>query len=98
MSHKNSEMKKYLYIVLATALGVLIGTLISCLIETWVINHAITNGRIPAEYSLMNGRSSYLSPIVPVIILVATAVLGFTLGQSGWRLVYVKKKHWWRKR
>jgi len=43
-------MKRNIYIILTTFLGILFGAVIIGLIERWVINNALSQGTLPQSY------------------------------------------------
>jgi len=86
-------MKKSIYIILTTFLGILLGGLIIGLIEKWVINNALSQGVLPQSYFYIR-EYGYISPYVSIAILIFCSILGFLLGFKWWNVVYVQKRRW----
>ncbi len=90
-------MKKNIYIILATFLGILLGGLIVGLIERWVINNALSRGTLPQSYFYIR-EYGYISPYLSIGILILCTIFGFLLGRKWWKIIYVEKRRWWKKR
>ena len=83
-------MKKTIYIILFTFLGILVQFVIHALIEVWYINLLI---RDFPKYSL--GFTWYqwftIHHVGSIILFVAGALIGFWQGRFWWRRIYEKK-------
>jgi uncharacterized membrane protein YgaE (UPF0421/DUF939 family) len=81
-----TNLKKAVYLVAATILGVLLSFLIHALIEInylhWMANQDII-------VSLSGGCA--LTPWLQIILWILGAVGGFFLGRFWWRKIYVEK-------
>lgn len=84
-------MKRNIYIILTTFLGILSGGLIIGLIEKWIINNALSQGIFPQSYFYIR-EYGYISPYLALSILILSAFLGFLLGRKWWKIVYVEKR------
>jgi len=86
-------MKRNIYIILTTFLGILFGAVIIGLIERWVINNALSQGTLPQSYFYIR-EYGYISPYFSIGILILSAIFGFLLGRKWWNIVYVEKRRW----
>jgi len=86
-------MKKNIYIVLTTFLGILLGGVIIGSIERWTINNALSQGILPQSYFYIY-EYGYISPYLSIGILIFSAIFGFLLGHRWWKVVYIEKRHW----
>jgi len=84
-------MKKLVYIILFTFLGVLIQFLIHGLVEIWYIGLLMNN--FPT-YSLGLSWPQWflIHRISTVILFVAGALFGFWQGKFWWKIIYEKKQ------
>ena len=86
-------MKKSIYIILTTFLGILLGGIVIALIENWTINNALSQEILPQPYFYIC-EYGYISPYLSIGILVFSAIFGFLLGFKWWNIVYVQKRRW----
>ena len=86
-------MKRNIYIVLTTFLGILLGGLIIGLVEKWIISNALSQGILPESYFYIR-EYGYISPYLSIGILILSVISGFLLGRKWWNIVYVQKRHW----
>lgn len=89
-------MKKNIYLLLTTFLGILLGGVVIAFVEKWIINNALSQGALPQAYFYIR-EDGYISPYLSAGILIAGAVFGFLLGRKWWRIVYIEKRHWRKK-
>ncbi len=89
-------MKKKIYIILTTFLGILLGSLLIGLIERWVINSSLSQGILPQPYFYVN-QYGYIPPYLSISILILSLISGFLIGHKWWNIVYIKNKHWQKK-
>jgi len=83
-------MKKTIYVILFTFLGILVQFLIHGLVETWYIGLLISD--FP-KYSLglLWPQWFIIHHIGTVILFIAGALFGFWQGKFWWRRIYEKK-------
>ncbi len=86
-------MKKTIYIILASLLGLLLALTANALIEMWVIDNSLAHGQLPYPYNYIVA-SGYLPTWFGAALLFVGMVVGFLLGHSWWRIVYIEKRHW----
>ncbi|MFH1597767.1 MAG: hypothetical protein ABIB97_01665 [Patescibacteria group bacterium] len=84
-------MKKTIYILLSTALGVLLSFILHAVIEVMFLNWAEANNLRPEWYSLL-GKSCALPLSLNIGLLVAGVVFGIWIGFKWWKVVYVERK------
>lgn len=90
-------MKKTIYILLATILGILLSTLAHSGIELWYLGWTERTGH-DITWTLFFGIGlCAFPPWLQYGLLILGAVGGFLLGRWWWRLVYVEGRHWRRK-
>ena len=82
-------MKKTIYIILATFLGIIISFLFHAGIEYWYLSSTDA-----AIISWSNNGSCALPIWLQVLLLVAGIVGGIVMGFWWWKIVYVQKRHW----
>ena len=86
-------MKKTVYIILTTFLGILLSFLVHSTIEITYLNWANKKGIILSAYSGITGMC-FIHPVAQISLLLAGIILGLFLGFLWWDIVYVKKRHW----
>ncbi len=83
-------MKKTIYIILFTFLGILLQFLIHILVETWYIDLLITD--FPKYgFGLLWYQWFIIHHIGTVILFVAGTLFGFWQGKFWWQRIYEKK-------
>jgi len=85
-SGKSSKLKKAVYVVAWTILGVLLSFIAHGVIEIKYLNRAESQGQITPFYG-----GCTLKPELQIALLVAGAVGGFLLGLFFWQKVYVDR-------
>jgi len=86
-------MKKKIYIILTTFMGILLGGIVIALIERFMIWNALSQGSLPQSYFYIR-EYGYISPFLSIGILVLSAIFGLLLGYKWWNIVYVEKRRW----
>jgi len=81
-----TKIKKIIYLIASTFLGLLLSLIIHAVIEIIYLNWAQGQNRIVPFY-----RSCSLHPLIQITLLVAGIVGGFNLGRFWWRKVYVER-------
>lgn len=89
------SIKKNIYISFATLLGALLGALVASLAEAWVIYDSLSRNVLPQAYPYLN-TNAYIPLYMLFGILLAGVILGFWLGHSWWRMVYIENRHWFK--
>ena len=90
-------MKRSLYIICTTVLGVLLAAIAHACIEIWYTNLLVADF---STYSLGFSWNQWhtMYSILEVIFFILGAFLGQWLGPQWWRIVYIERRHWYRKR
>jgi hypothetical protein len=83
---KPSPLKKTVYLLATTILGVLLSLIAHALIEIDYLNRAFNQGRAVTFYG-----GCALPPVLSIALLVMGAVGGFFLGRFWWRKVYIER-------
>ncbi len=87
-------MKKSFYVLLSTILGILLSFILHAGIEVLYIRYSDN-----INWNSIFGKGACALPIwLQVGLLVIGAGGGFFLGFFWWRLVYIEKKHWRKKK
>ncbi len=74
-------MKKIIYIILATFLGIILGGVAVVLIEKWTIDSTISQGIVPMGYFYIH-EHGYISPYLAFGIIIFGAIGGFLIGRK----------------
>jgi hypothetical protein len=85
-------MKKMLYILLFTVLGVILSIIVHALIEYAYIS-VTEASKINWQSSFRNG-SCALPHWLQWGLLSIGALSGLMMGFLGWKIVYIQKRHW----
>ena len=90
-------MKRNFYIFFCIVFGILLTTLIHGLIEIWYINLLLTDF---ATYGFGWSWNTWfmIHNIGATLLWLGGAWIGWKLGPYWWDIVYIKKKHWFRKK
>jgi len=84
-------MKKLIYLISFTVLGILLQFLIHAGVEIWYINLLV--GDFPKySFGLSWNQWFIIHHIATVILLILGAALGFLAGKFFWRKIYENKK------
>jgi len=83
-------MKKTIYIILFTFLGILLQFLIHGLIEIWYIG-LLTNNFTKYSFGFSWPQWLIIHHTATVILFIAGALFGFWQGKYWWRRIYEKK-------
>ena len=97
---KNKEktnLKKIVYVILTMFLGLLLSAIAHAFIEMAYIKEALRSGVIIQTNSLL-GSHCYLPAYLEFILYLVGIIGGYFLGQTWWRIVYIEKRHWRRKK
>jgi len=89
-------MKKIIYIIFSTILGIVSSAMVIALAERWIINHSLSLGVEPDAY-LYVYEYGYVPQYFTIGIMALGFVLGFSLGHKWWKIVYIEKRHWRKK-
>jgi len=89
-------MKKVIYVLFSTILGVISSAMVIAITERWLINHALSLGIEPDSYFYIY-KYGYIPQYFSIGIIILGFALGFSLGQKWWKIVYIKKRHWRKK-
>lgn len=91
------KLKKTVYIILTMFLGLELMFIVHRLLEYWYTGTLTALTIVPPQTNFWI-FSTYLPPIVPIVLIIAGLLLGYRLGQTWWRIVYIEKRHWrWKK-
>jgi len=83
-------MKKVIYIILFTFLGILLQFLIHGLIEVWYIG-LLTSNFVKYGFGLSWSQWFIIHHIATVILFLVGALFGFWQGKLWWKRLYEKK-------
>jgi hypothetical protein len=83
---KPTSLKKAVYLIAATVLGVLLSFILHAFIEIKYLQSAVSRGLVVTFYG-----SGVLPPVLNYGLLLLGAIGGFFLGMFWWRLVYVDR-------
>jgi hypothetical protein len=93
MSRNPTQLKKIVYLLAATILGILLGIIVHAFIEINYIQWVLRNDHIISFHHLAARR-----PIIQSIFAIGGAFIGFSLGRSWWQMVYVENCRFFGKR
>lgn len=82
-------MKQVIYKIIAVGIGLLLGSILHWLVETWWIGYALSHG-VPLTLHHTFGSACFLPWYAESGFLAAGLVFGLFLGSWGWRVVYVE--------
>jgi hypothetical protein len=85
-------MKHFIYILLATVLGVILSFAAHAVIEMRYISYLLDRDIVPTNYGALGHSYCTLTPAIQIGLLVAGIALGFIVGRIWWRIVYVQKR------
>jgi hypothetical protein len=88
------NLKKTVYVILTIILGCLLIVIAHSFLELWYFNAIYSSSGSFPEKTVFFLLSSYLPPVVPIILLIIGIAGGHWLGQTWWRLVYIEHRHW----
>ena len=86
----NMRVKKIIYIILSSLLGIMFSYILHAAIEITYIN----NTNVIIWYQHLGIGSCALPPYIQYGLLMIGAIGGITLGFYWWRIVYIEKRHW----
>lgn len=90
-------MKKTVYIFLVMVLGMILNFIAHALIETAYINSAIAGGLVLTDQGIF-GSYCVLPVWLQILLPLAGIIGGFFMGKTWWRMVYIQKRHFWRRK
>lgn len=91
-------MKRSVYLVLTTVLGVITSFGVHAAVEYSYLSWTDRAGRTVHWYPQLGGGLCALNPIVEYGLLAAGLVGGFIVGRVWWRIVYIEHRRWMKKR
>lgn len=92
------KIKKIIYQIATTFLGLLLSFLTHAIIEIWYLKWADRTGHI-VKWTSVFGKGLCALPIfLQIGLFILGGISGFLLGLYWWRIVYVEKKHWFSKK
>lgn len=86
-----SSLKKFIYLLAATILGVLLSLIAHAVIEINYLSWAASHGMVLSFYG-----ACALAPIIQITLWVAGVLGGFFLGRFWYRIIYIER--FWEKR
>ncbi|MBI2610113.1 hypothetical protein HYW53_02965 [Candidatus Giovannonibacteria bacterium] len=87
-------MKRTIYLIASTLLGLLLSFIAHAVIEIFYIKYALSNG-IQLENQTAFGFGYCVLPLwLQALLLAAGLIGGYLLGRCWWRIVYIEHRHW----
>ena len=87
-------MKKAIYIIFSTLLGILLSFILHAGIEVLYIRYSEK-----VNWNSVFGKGLCALPVwLQIGLFIFGAVFGFLLGLFWWRLVYIEKRRWFKKK
>jgi len=83
-------MKKTIYIILFTFLGILLQFLLHAVVEIWYINLLSLNFS-KYGFGLSWAQWFTIHSVLTIILLIAGGLFGFFAGKFAWKKIYEKK-------
>lgn len=88
---KPSKLKRIIYLIAATILGLLLSFFAHALIEINCIKHALVQGKVLANHMVFGSGYCVLPVYLQLGLFILGIAGGFLLGRFWWRIIYVDR-------
>ncbi|MEK7630635.1 MAG: hypothetical protein AAB417_01205 [Patescibacteria group bacterium] len=91
------QIKRMVYLLSASVLGFLLQLITHALIEMWYIN-LLLNNFARWNFGFSWDQLWQIHHALSTMLVVVGIAGGYMLGVIWWRIIYIEKRYWWRKR